>query len=73
LLTESQIPEALEHYSFLIKKKKSVAQVIDDLVQATADFPVDIMILKVLGDAYMRIDKLDDALKAYSKAEDLLK
>ena len=72
LLSELQIAEALEHYSFLIKKKKSVAQVIDDLVQATADFPVDIMILKVLGDAYMRIDKLDDALKAYSKAEDLL-
>ena len=72
-LAESQIPEALEHYSFLIKKKKSVPQVIEDLIQAAADHPVDISILKVLGDAYMRIDKLDDALKSYSKAEDLLR
>lgn len=73
LLAESQIPEALEHYSFLIKKKKSVPQIIEKLIQAAADNPVDISILKTLGDAYMRIDKLDEALAAYSRAEDLLR
>ncbi len=46
---------------------------IEDLIQAAADNPVDISILKTLGDAYMRIDKLDDALAAYTKAEELLR
>ena len=73
LIAESQISEALEHYAYLIKKKKSVPQVIENLIQAAADNPVDISILKTLGDAYMRIDKLDDALAAYSKAEELLR
>ena len=73
LIAESQISEALEHYTYLIKKKKSVPQVIENLIQAAADNPVDISILKTLGDAYMRINKLDDALAAYSKAEELLR
>ena len=73
LIAESQISEALEHYTFLIKKKKSVSHIIGDLIQASADNPVDISILKTLGDAYMRINKLDEALAAYSKAEDLLR
>ena len=73
LMAESQISEALDHYTFLIKKKKSVPQVIEHLIQASADNPVDISILKTLGDAYMRIDKLDEALAAYTKAEELLR
>jgi len=73
LMAESQISEALEHYAHLIKKKKSVPQVIENLIQAAADNPVDISILKTLGDAYMRINKLDEALAAYSKAEGLLR
>ena len=72
LISESQIAEALDHYTFLIKKKKSVPQIIESLIQAAADNPVDISILKTLGDAYMRIDKLDEALAAYSRAEELL-
>jgi len=73
LIAEAQISEALEHYAYLIKRKKSVPQVIENLIQAAADNPVDISILKTLGDAYMRINKLDDALAAYSKAEELLR
>ena len=73
LIADSQIPEALEHYAYLIKKKKSVPQVIERLVQAAAENPLDISIVKTLGDAYMRTDRLDEALEAYSKAEDLLR
>ncbi len=72
LLAESQIPEALEHFTYLIKKKKSIPLIIESLIQAAADNPVDISILKTLGDAYMRIDKLDEALAAYTNAEELL-
>jgi pilus assembly protein FimV len=72
LLAESQIDQALEHYEYLIIKKKSIQDVIDDLQKASAEHPMEITLMKTLGDAYMRIDKLEEALEAYSKAEDLL-
>jgi competence protein ComEA len=72
LLSDSKIEEALEHYEYLIIKKKSIPDVIKDLIQASFDHPLDVPLMKTLGDAYMRVDKLDEALDAYSKAEDLL-
>ncbi|NOQ40137.1 MAG: hypothetical protein GQ562_07435, partial [Anaerolineales bacterium] len=73
LLSDSKIEEALEHYEYLIIKKKSISDVINDLIQASFDHPMDVPLMKTLGDAYMRVDKLDEALDAYSKAEDLLR
>jgi competence ComEA-like helix-hairpin-helix protein len=73
LLSDSKIEEALEHYEYLIIKKKSISDVINDLIQASFDHPLDVPLMKTLGDAYMRVDKLDEALDAYSKAEDLLR
>ena len=72
LLAESQISQALEHYEYLIIKKKSMQEVIEDLIKASAENPMEVSLMKTLGDAYMRIDKLEEALEAYSKAEDLL-
>ncbi len=72
LLSDSKIDEALEHYEYLIIKKKSIPDVINDLIQASYDHPLDVPLIKTLGDAYMRVNKLDEALEAYSKAEDLL-
>lgn len=72
LLSASKIDEALEHYEYLIIKKKSVPEVINDLIQASFDHPLDVPLMKTLGDAYMRVNKLNEALEAYSKAEDLL-
>jgi len=73
LLTERNITDSLAEYEYLIKKKKSLAEVIDDLVKAVNDFPSDVSIIKTLGDAYMKINNLDAALESYSKAEDLLR
>ncbi len=73
LLSDSKIEEALEHYDYLIAKKKSIPDVITDLIQAAHDHPLDVPLMKTLGDAYMRVDKLDEALDAYSKAENLLR
>ncbi|MCJ7716034.1 MAG: helix-hairpin-helix domain-containing protein [Anaerolineales bacterium] len=73
LLADSNIKESLEHYEYLIIKKKSIQDVIDDLIQASYDHPMDVSLMKTLGDAYMRVDKLEEALEAYSKAEDLLR
>ncbi|MCJ7734303.1 MAG: helix-hairpin-helix domain-containing protein, partial [Anaerolineales bacterium] len=73
LVNESKLEEALKQYDVLIKKKKSVDLIIEDLIQISTDHPLDIYVIKTLGDAYMRVDKLDQALEAYSKAEDLLR
>jgi len=73
LLADSNIKESLEHYEYLIIKKKSIQEVIVDLIQASYDHPLDVSLMKTLGDAYMRVDKLEEALEAYSKAEDLLR
>ncbi len=67
------IEEALASYEKLIEEKENIDQVIDDLSEATYDHPMNIPIIKTLGDAYMSIDKLQEALDAYSKAEDLLR
>lgn len=71
-LNEKQIKAAVEEYKLLIKKKKFLGEVIDDLKKATLDHPLEILIHQTLGDAFMKKDMLDDALEAYSKAEDLL-
>lgn len=72
LMAERNIADSLAEYEYLIKKKKSLAEVIDDLGKAANDFPSDISIIKTLGDAYMKINNLEAALESYSKAEDLL-
>ena len=73
LISNSQIEQAIEHYEYLILKKKSIDEVIVDLTKASLDHPLNVSLMKTLGDAYMRLDRLEEALDAYSKAEDLLR
>jgi cytochrome c-type biogenesis protein CcmH/NrfG len=40
---------------------------------ALYQYPGDINFLIVLGDAYLRTDKLQEALDTYTKAEELLR
>ena len=54
LLSDSKIDEALEHYEYLIIKKKSIPDVINDLVQASFDHPLDVPLIKTLGDAFIK-------------------
>jgi hypothetical protein len=72
-LSRSNLPAALENYDRLIKKGRFLEDVIHDLREATYRFPVDVSILQSLGDAYMRSNRLQDALNAYTKAEELLR
>lgn len=72
-LSGSNVSGALESYSRLIKKGRFLDEVIFDLRDATYRFPVDVDIWQSLGDAYMRANRLQDALDAYTKAEELLR
>ncbi len=72
-LSRSNIPGALETYAKLIKKGRYLDEVIFDLREALYRYPVEVSIWQALGDAYMRGNRLQDALDAYTKAEELLR
>lgn len=71
-ISAREINEATQLYATLIKKKKFLDEVVEDLQKASLDHPLEISIQKTLGDAFMQKDMLEKALEAYSKAEDLL-
>lgn len=72
-LSRGNIPGALEIYSKLIKKGRLLDEVVFDLREALYRYPVEIVIWQSLGDAYLRANRLQDALDAYTKAEELLR
>ena len=72
-LTRSNIPAALEYYGKLIKKGKMLDEIIFDLREALYRYPVEVSIHQTLGDAYMRANRLQEALDSYTKAEELLR
>ncbi|HLF75376.1 MAG TPA: tetratricopeptide repeat protein, partial [Anaerolineales bacterium] len=72
-LERGDIPGALNGYEKLIKKTRFLDEVIHDLRDALYRYPVDVSIWQSLGDAYMRANRLQDALDAYTKAEELLR
>lgn len=72
-LNRSNIPGALETYAKLIKKGRHLDEIVFDLREASYRYPVEVSIWQTLGDAYMRGNRLQDALDAYTKAEELLR
>jgi uncharacterized protein Smg (DUF494 family) len=72
-LSRSNLPAALDIYGKLIKKGRFLDEVVYDLREALYRFPVEVSIWQSLGDAYMRANRLQDALDAYTKAEELLR
>jgi competence ComEA-like helix-hairpin-helix protein len=72
-LLQGNQSEALVHYNSLIKTRQTLPEVIRDLHEALYRFPIDINIWQALGDAYARNGQIQDALNAYTKAEELLR
>ncbi|MBN2044172.1 MAG: tetratricopeptide repeat protein [Anaerolineales bacterium] len=64
---------ALKTFGALIKKGKLVEEIIQDLIEAATRHPINVNLWQMLGDAHLRLDQLQEALDAYSKAEDLLR
>jgi len=67
------IAPAVQNYSILIKKRYHLPELIDELQAALYRFPVDVDLWQTIGDAYVRSDRLQDALDAYTKAEELIR
>lgn len=72
-LIQGQSAQALVHYSSLIKAQQALPDVIQDLNEALYRFPVDVSFWEALGDAHVRTGQLQDALDAYTKAEELIR
>jgi len=72
-LGRGNIAASLDIYSKLIRKGKSLEDIIRDLRDALYRYPVEVAIWQALGDAYMRANLLQEALDAYTKAEELLR
>ncbi len=72
-LGRGNIAAALGIYSKLIRKGKSLGEIIRDLRDALYRYPVEVAIWQALGDAYMRSNRLQEALDSYTKAEELLR
>ncbi len=72
-LARGNLSGALKGYEKLIRKGRMLDEIIFDLREALYRYPVDVSILQALGDAYMRSNRLQDALDAYTKAEELLR
>jgi tetratricopeptide (TPR) repeat protein len=71
-LSSGDLNQAIDQYAKLIKRGKNIEPVIKDLNEALRRHPVDVTLWQTLGDAFMRQDKLQEALDAYTKAEELL-
>ena len=63
---------AVEKYRVLINQQMVLPEVISDLNEALYRFPVDVTIWETLGDAHVRNGHLQDALDAYTKAEEYI-
>jgi tetratricopeptide (TPR) repeat protein len=72
-LERGDIPTALLHYGKLIKKGRHLEETISDLTDSLYRYPVEVGIWQALGDAYMRANRLKEALDAYNKAEELIR
>ena len=72
-LEQGGLDAALSGYVKLIKRAKFLEEIIYDLKEATYTHPVDVIVWQTLGDAHMRANQLQDALDAYTKAEELLR
>jgi cytochrome c-type biogenesis protein CcmH/NrfG len=65
------LEEALEKYSDLIFNKNSLDEVIYDLNQILLHHGNEAAVWQTLGDAQMRANLVQDALEAYTRAEQL--
>ena len=73
ILTDGNLEEALEKYAQLIDAEQHIPRLVEDLQDITDRYPDSLNAWQYLGDAYLRVNQVHEALKAYIKAEELLR
>ncbi|MDX9863617.1 MAG: tetratricopeptide repeat protein [Anaerolineaceae bacterium] len=73
LLNKAQIEDSVALYKILMEDESQLDAVIKDLNDALLRHPVDSILWLTLGDAYMQKKEMQNALSAYTKAEELLR
>ena len=72
-LDSGNIDESIKVFDPLIREGFELEAIIGNIQNALDHhYPIDINLWQALGDAYLKNNQLQDALDAYSKAEDLL-
>jgi tetratricopeptide (TPR) repeat protein len=72
-LSRGLIDEAVSVYTGLIKENLHLDEVLKDLQDALYQYPVDVNLWVALGDAHFRTHSLQEALDAYTKAEEFVR
>lgn len=72
-VSQRQPSQAIDFYTGLIKQNYHLDEIIKDLQEALYQFPVDVDMWVTLGDAHFRANELQEALNAYTKAEELVR
>jgi len=73
LLMDDNLEEALDKYALLINAEQHIPRLVEDLQDITERYPESLNAWQYLGDAYLRINQVQEALKSYIKAEELLR
>jgi tetratricopeptide (TPR) repeat protein len=71
-LANNNLNGALDSFSKLIKSGQHIEKIIEELSKQTDKHPDNILLWQTIGDAFARANKLQDALNAYTKAEELI-
>ena len=72
-LASGKIDLAIKGYYLLVESNQLLDETIHDLRDALYKYPIEIALWQALGDAYVRSNRLQDALDAYTQAEDLIR
>ncbi|NPV85030.1 MAG: hypothetical protein HPY45_03340, partial [Anaerolineae bacterium] len=72
-MKQNDLPTALEHYSMLVETGQFLEDVIKDIQEALYRHPVDIDLWETYGDAHFKANHIQEALDAYTKAEELFR
>ena len=69
---EKRPDDALEQFEILVKSGYRIKELVPDLEGLCASYPDDVSWHQLLGDAYMRVNRLTEALNAYRSAQNAL-
>jgi tetratricopeptide (TPR) repeat protein len=73
VLAAGKANEASDLYTILIRANEKLEDIVHDLQDASHQYPLDVSIWQTLGDCYAKNKQLQEALNAYTKAEELLR